>query len=208
MVTAEPIIACAMTKLAPFSDPLDQWLPSGELWVFGYGSLMWSPGFRYTHDAAGIVHGYHRSLCVYSHRYRGTPERPGLVMGLCRGGSCWGIAYRVPAAGARDVLEYLWHREMRNRVYMPRLVAVRLGAKRVRALAFIADAAHPQFAGDLKLAESARIVARCSGERGHNLEYLQRTLSHMHELGVRDPHLDRVLARASALVKDRRSRRA
>jgi len=179
-------------------------LPPGELWVFGYGSLMWSPGFRYRRKSAGFVFGYHRSLCVFSHRYRGTPQRPGLVMGLCRGGSCWGMAYGVQAAGAREVLEYLWHREMRNHVYMPRLVTVRVGARPVRALAFIADAAHPQFAGDLKLAEAAEIVAQCSGERGHNLEYLQRTMSHMHQLGVRDPHLDRVLAHAQALIKGRR----
>ena len=125
-------------------------------------------------------------------------------MGLCRGGSCWGMAYGVRAAGAREVLEYLWHREMRNRVYMPRLVTVHLGARPVRALAFVADTAHPQFAGDFKPAAAARIVARCSGERGHNLEYLQRTMSHMHELGVRDPHLDRVLARAQALINGRR----
>jgi len=145
---------------------LDQFLaslPPGELWVFGYGSLMWSPGFRYRRKSAGFVFGYHRSLCVFSHRYRGTPQRPGLVMGLCRGGSCWGMAYGVQAAGAREVLEYLWHREMRNHVYMPRLVTVRVGARPVRALAFIADAAHPQFAGDLKLAEAAEIVALADG---------------------------------------------
>jgi len=178
--------------------------PTGDLWVFGYGSLMWSPGFRYRQKSPGFVYGYHRSLCVYSHRYRGTPQQPGLVMGLCRGGSCWGMAYRVARDGARQVLEYLWHREMRNRVYQPRLLPVRVGARPVRALAFVADTAHPQFAGDLKVAQIVRIVARCSGERGHNLEYLQRTLSHMHQLGVRDPHLDRVLDAARALIRGRR----
>jgi len=192
-------MACVVSAESHFQ----QFVPAGrqgDLWVFGYGSLMWSPGFAFRHRSAAFVHGYHRSLCVYSHRYRGTPQRPGLVMGLCRGGSCWGIAYRVSRAGAREVLEYLWHREMRNRVYMARLVAARTRGRTVRALAFVADVAHPQFAGDLGLAEAARRVAQCSGERGHNLEYLQRTLSHMHELGVRDPHLDRVLARAQELV--------
>jgi len=187
-----------------------QFLPSGrrgDLWVFGYGSLMWSPGFAYRIRSAAFVLGYHRSLCVYSHRYRGTPQRPGLVMGLCRGGSCWGLVYCVPRTEAREVLEYLWHREMRNRVYMARRVVARTGGRTLRALAFVADTAHPQFAGDLGLAEAARTVARCSGERGHNLEYLARTMSHMHELGVRDPHLDRVLARAQSLVRTRRGSR-
>lgn len=178
--------------------------PRGDLWVFGYGSLMWSPGFRSSEKSAGRVHGYHRSLCVYSHRYRGTPKRPGLVMGLCRGGSCWGMAFRVPAARARRVLLNLWLREMRNRVYRPRFVGVRVRAGReVRALAFVADAGHLQFAGDLDAARTAQIVARGNGERGHNIDYLSFTLAHMHELGVRDPHLDRILLDALALRKRR-----
>ncbi|HEX5476820.1 MAG TPA: gamma-glutamylcyclotransferase [Burkholderiales bacterium] len=176
--------------------------PRRDLWVFGYGSLMWSPGFRASEKSAGKVHGYHRSLCVYSHRYRGTPQRPGLVMGLCRGGSCWGMAFRVPAARARRVLLNLWIREMRNRVYRPRFVGVRVRAGReVRALAFVADAGHLQFAGDLDAARTAQLVAQGNGERGRNIDYLSFTLAHMHELGVRDPHLDRILLEALALRK-------
>ena len=184
--------------------------PRGDLWVFGYGSLMWSPGFRCTRKAAGKVHGYHRSLCVYSHRYRGTPLRPGLVMGLCRGGSCWGMVYRVSAARAAHVLRYLWRREMRNRVYRPRFVRVRVrGGGEIRALAFVADAEHRQFAGDLDLERTARLIAQGIGERGHNIDYLSSTLAHMHELGVRDPHLDRILLAALALrARERPSRRA
>jgi glutathione-specific gamma-glutamylcyclotransferase len=184
--------------------------PRGDLWVFGYGSLMWSPGFRSSQKSAGKVHGYHRSLCVYSHRYRGTPRRPGLVMGLCRGGSCWGMAYRVSAARATRVLRYLWRREMRNRVYRPRFVRVRIREGReIRALAFVADAGHRQFAGDLDVERTARIVARGTGERGRNIDYLSYTLAHMHELGVRDPHLDRILLAALALrARERPSRRA
>ena len=184
--------------------------PRGDLWVFGYGSLMWSPGFRSGEKSAGKVHGYHRSLCVYSHRYRGTPRQPGLVMGLCRGGSCWGMAYRVSAVRATRVLRYLWRREMRNRVYRPRFVRVRIRAGReIRALAFVADAEHRQFAGDLDVERTARIVAQGIGERGRNIDYLSYTLAHMHELGVRDPHLDRILLAALALrARERPSRRA
>ncbi|MDX1375537.1 MAG: gamma-glutamylcyclotransferase [Burkholderiales bacterium] len=177
-------------------------LPPGELWVFGYASLMWSPGFAYREKRRAVVHGYHRALCIYSHRHRGTRERPGLVMGLCRGGSCWGMAYRLSSRGQRAILATLWRREMRNYVYLPRLVAVRLGGGRgVRALAFVADQTHPQFAGDLEIEPTARLVAQGRGGRGDNVDYLQRTLAHMHALGVRDPHLDRVLARAKALLE-------
>jgi glutathione-specific gamma-glutamylcyclotransferase len=168
--------------------------PRGDLWIFGYGSLMWSPGFRSSEKSAGKVHGYHRSLCVYSHRYRGTSKRPGLVMGLCRGGSCWGMAFRIPAAQAPRVLANLWRREMRNRVYRPRFVRVQVRSGReIRALAFVADVEHRQFAGDLSVERTARLVAQGRGERGRNIDYLSFTLAHMHELGVRDPHLDRIM---------------
>ncbi|MGW8269000.1 MAG: gamma-glutamylcyclotransferase [Burkholderiales bacterium] len=175
-------------------------LPPGELWVFGYASLMWSPGFAYRERQRGFVYGYHRALCIYSHRHRGTRERPGLVMGLCRGGSCWGMAYRLASRTQRAILAALWRREMRNYVYLPRLVTVRVAGRQVRALTFVADQTHRQFAGDLDVEHTARLVAQGRGGRGHNIDYLQRTLAHMHELGVRDPHLDRVLARANALL--------
>lgn len=176
-------------------------LPPDAPWVFGYASLMWSPGFPFREKRRGFVYGYHRSLCIYSHRHRGTRERPGLVMGLCRGGSCWGMAYRLSQRRRRDVLATLWRREMRNHVYLPRLVVVRLGDGRiVRALTFVADQTHRQFAGDLNVERTARLVAQGQGGRGHNVDYLQRTLAHMHEIGVRDPHLDRVLVRAKALI--------
>jgi cation transport protein ChaC len=177
-----------------------QLAPRRDLWVFGYGSLMWSPGFRAAEKSPGKVHGYHRSLCVYSHRYRGTAKRPGLVMGLCPGGSCWGTAYRIPAARVPRVLAYLYRREMRNRVYLPRFVRVGTrGGREVRALAFIADAGHSHFAGDLSMSATALIVARGCGERGRNIDYLSFTLAHMHELGVKDPHLDRILLATLAL---------
>src|SRR4051812_13395918 len=173
--------------------------PRGDLWVFGYGSLMWSPGFRHSQKSAGKVHGYHRSFCVYSHRYRGTLERPGLVMGLCPGGSCWGVAFRVGAARVHRVLANLYQREMRNRVYKPRFLRVRIrGGRGVQALAFVADREHRQFAGDLSLERTARLIARGRGERGRNIDYLGYTLAHMHELGVSDPHLDRIMLAALA----------
>jgi cation transport protein ChaC len=176
-------------------------LPRGDLWVFGYGSLMWSPGFRHAEQQTGLVRGYHRALCILSNRYRGTPEKPGLVMGLCRGGSCWGIAFRVPAARVRHVLRALWKREMLNRVYVPTLVPVSVGPKRrIRALAFVADTSHRQFVRELDLHGRARLVAQGIGQRGRCVDYIRNTLQHMLELGVNDPHLARILDAAMGLA--------
>src|SRR5919109_594226 len=175
-------------------------LPKGDLWVFGYGSLMWSPCFEYTHKSPGRAHGYHRALCILSTRYRGTQRKPGLVMGLCRGGSCWGVAYRIDAARLRRALARLWYREMPRRVYNPRLIPVRLASGReVKALAFVADPAHPSFVRELDLHGRARLVAQGIGVRGPCVDYIRNTLEHMHEVGVRDPHLERILHAALAL---------
>jgi cation transport protein ChaC len=175
-------------------------LPRGDLWIFGYGSLMWSPGFRASEKSAALARGYHRAMCILSHRYRGTPDKPGLVMGLCRGGSCWGMAFRVPAVRVRRVLAMLWRREMLNRVYKPKLIPVMVApgarggrAKRLRALAFVADTAHRQYVGELDLHGRARLVAQGIGERGHCVDYIRNTLEHMLTLGLNDPHLARVL---------------
>ncbi len=182
-------------------------LPRGDLWVFGYGSLMWSPGFRFTASSVGLLRGYHRALCILSTRYRGTHRRPGLVMGLCRGGSCWGMAFRVPAARVRTALARLWSREMPRRVYKARLVPVRISrGRKVRALAFIADTRHASFARELDLRSRAQLVAQGVGERGPCTEYIRSTLSHMMELGVTDSHLARVLETAEAM-RSRASRR-
>jgi len=175
-------------------------LPRGDLWIFGYGSLMWAPEFRFAERRTAHLYGYHRSLCIYSHRLRGTPERPGLVMGLCPGGSCWGVAFRVKKPLVKATLEALWHREMINRVYEPRFVTVRFDARpTASALAFVADRAHGQFAGHLSVMRTARIVAQGQGMRGHNLDYLASTIEHMDELGVPEGHLHAVLSRAKKL---------
>jgi len=175
-------------------------LPPGDLWVFGYGSLMWSPGFRAEEKSVGLLRGYHRALCILSTRYRGTHRRPGLVMGLCRGGSCWGMAFRVPARRVRAVVAALWKREMLRRVYEPRLLPLRIaGDRQVRALAFVAVAGHPQFVRELDLQSRARLVAQGIGQRGRCTDYIRNTLEHMYALGVTDPHLEKVLETAEAI---------
>jgi len=175
-------------------------VPRGDLWVFGYGSLMWAPEFDFAERKIGRVHGYHRAMCILSSRYRGTPEKPGLVMGLCRGGSCWGMAYRVHAEGVRRALARLWQREMPRRVYAPRLLKVEIaGRRQVRALAFLADPTHPAYVRELDLHGRARLVAQGIGQRGTAVDYIRNTLEHMRELGVSDPHLERILHAALAL---------
>ncbi len=176
-------------------------LPAGDLWVFGYGSLMWSPEFRFAERRHGQLHGFHRSLCIYSHSYRGTPEKPGLVMGLCPGGSCWGVAFRIGRRTVRRTLEMLWQREMSNGVYEARFLPVRLGQHSVNAVAFVADSKHRQFAGRLSVSDTAKMVAQGCGVRGQNLDYLANTVAHMDEIGVPEGHLHEVLDAARKLCR-------
>jgi glutathione-specific gamma-glutamylcyclotransferase len=165
---------------------------SSELWIFGYGSLMWDPGFAYGEAQPGRLRGYHRSFCIYSRRYRGTPERPGLVLGLEPGGACDGIAYRVPAADADAALRYIWQREMTNHTYRlsELLVATSQGAIRARAL--VADRRHPNYAGGLSLDETARYILQGMGTRGSCRDYLENTLAELRKLGVTDGRLHRL----------------
>ena len=127
-------------------------------------------------------------------------------MGLCRGGSCWGMAFRVERGRCDASLARLWSREMPRRVYEPRLLRVQTrGGRRVRALAFLADPAHPAFVRELDLHGRARMVAQGIGQRGHSIDYIRNTIDHMHEVGVRDPHLERIL-HAALLLRDSQAR--
>jgi len=180
-------------------------LPRGDLWIFGYGSLMWNPDIPYVKWAPALIYGYHRALCIYSNRWRGTPENPGLVLGLERGGACRGIAFLVKAAEVTLALEELWAREMRRAVYRPRVVRAWLPNRETLVLTFIADPQHAGYAGKLSVKQTARMIATCRGDRGPNLEYLARTVAHLAELGGRAHHLLRVLATARALCERQRA---
>ncbi len=168
--------------------------PAGQdFWVYGYGSLMWHPGFPHLEVRKARLRGYHRRFCVYSVRYRGTPERPGLVLGLDRGGSCMGLAYRVPAAEGEAVMDYLYEREMITGVYIPRWVTVQTGEGDLAAATFVVDPAHPQYAGRLSVSETAELIVQGYGQRGPCGEYLENTVGHLEALGIDAGWLKRLL---------------
>jgi cation transport protein ChaC len=170
--------------------------PQGENpHVFGYGSLIWNPGFVFVHSERALLRGAHRSLSVYSHRHRGTTERPGLVFGLSRGGSCVGVAFEVEAAKWGEVFAYLQAREQDRGVYREAWREVTLASgKRVRALAYLVNENHPQFAGRLPIMEQAALVSGATGESGRNTEYVRNTAAHLLSLGIRDRALDAIVA--------------
>jgi cation transport protein ChaC len=168
--------------------------PAGEdFWVFAYGSLMWRPGFEFLDRQPALLRGYHRAFCVISTHYRGTAEKPGLVLGLDRGGACRGRAFRVAAVEADHVIGYLHNREMINGVYDPRWFTVEtpLGAR--RAAAFVVDRSHEQYAGKLTARQTADYIAQGVGVMGSNLDYLRSTVTHLDELGIGESALHRLL---------------
>lgn len=169
-----------------------------EFWVFGYGSLMWNPGFAYEFRSPARAFGYRRSLCIRSFVHRGTEERPGLVLGLDRGGSCLGVAFKVPQSDHEPALAYLRERELVTNVYTERVMPIRLadGAV-VRAVTYVVDRHHPQYAGAVTVEEAAEIVRHAEGRSGPNPQYVWNTVEHLRALGIRDHWLEDVARRVS-----------
>lgn len=182
--------------------------PSGAgWWVFAYGSLLWNPLFPF-HDAKpAVLRGLHRQFCLWSLGSRGTVKRPGLVLGLDRGGCCRGVAYRLPARCARAELALLWRREMVVGSYKPRWVRVQLhpGGPALTALAFVVDRTHPQYAGRLALARQARVLATAQGVFGSSADYLERARVALVTHGVVDPYLERLSVAVARLRGTRRA---
>jgi cation transport protein ChaC len=165
-----------------------------DLWVFGYGSLIWRPGFDHVERQPARLIGAHRALCVFSHVHRGTPERPGLVLGLDFGGACRGVAYRVAAKKRAQVIAYLRGREQVTSVYRETLRAVTLltePRRRVSALVYMIDRGHRQYAGRLDLSAQLHLVRQGHGQSGQNRDYVLATVQALEALGLydRDLHL-------------------
>ncbi len=173
------------------------------LWVFGYGSLMWNPGFEYERRYVARVYGLHRRLCVSSIRYRGTPEQPGLVLGLDRGGSCLGYAFEVHPDNKYAVTDYLEEREMLNAVYEPVFVSVSLQhGESASALTFRVRRGHPQYTGPMHERAVADRIRHCRGAGGANLDYLLNTLETLRSMGFDDPGLRRVARHLQEPVRE------
>lgn len=162
-----------------------------DFWVFGYGSLIWNPGFEVLKKERAVLHGLHRSFCVYSWVHRGTQENPGLVLGLDKGGSCHGMAMLAPGKSRDEIIDYLRARELVTDVYLECWRKVRLtNGEQVSALVYRADQNHKQYSCGLSLDEQTKIVRKSQGKSGHNVDYVKSTVSAMKEVGIRDRSLE------------------
>jgi glutathione-specific gamma-glutamylcyclotransferase len=174
------------------------------MWVFGYGSLLWDPGFSVQRTALARLPAYHRSFCMRSIHHRGTPEEPGLVLALdeAPGAECHGLALGVAPDDADQVLAYLRARELVSSAYVERVLTIELAdGTQVQAVTYVIDPDHVQYCGGLPLEEQAQIIARAVGGRGPNTDYLHNTVAHLTTLGIADPDLDWLDARVRDLTR-------
>ena len=174
-----------------------------RLWVFGYGSLIWDPGFDFVSRQVARLGGYHRSFCMWSTHYRGTPENPGLVLALdrARGAHCDGVAFSVAPDAAVATIDYLRARELISSAYLEQRVSVRLAdGQRVRAVTYVINHDHAQYAKGLAPGEQAAIIARSTGLRGRNADYLFNTVAHLTDLGISDPEMAELAAEVRRLA--------
>ena len=172
------------------------------MWVFGYGSLVWNPGFNVAERVIATLPDYHRSFCMRSIHHRGSEEAPGLVLALdaMEGARCHGVALSVATGEEDQTLSYLRERELVSAAYLERMLDIELADGRVvEAVTYVIDPDHVQYCGGLDLEEQARIIAAAVGGRGPNTEYLYNTAAHLHELGIRDAELDWLATRVRHL---------
>ncbi len=190
---------------APLRDPaplldrtIAEWGGHEDLWLFGYGSLIWRPEFDFAERRPARVHGWHRALKMWSRINRGSVQTPGLVFGLFTGGSCQGMVFRIPAANGLETLGRLWLREMPTGVYDPRWLDCVTPGGRVRALAFTLSRQSPNFTGELSEAHYRHIFANAAGRYGTSLDYALQTLQELQRHGIRDRALARLMRLAQS----------
>ena len=173
----------------------------GDFWVFGYGSLIWNPGFATIQSKPAKIFGFHRSLCIYSWVHRGTEKSPGLVLGLDKGGSCNGMAFKVSGSNRNKVLDYLRKRELVTDVYKEKWCKVYLPCKvQISALTYIVDRSSQQYSGTLDLQKQIEIVKNARGKSGANNEYILNTVNHLKSISIRDHNLEAI---ANQITVDR-----
>jgi cation transport protein ChaC len=182
-------------------------VPGTDAWVFGYGSLMWNPAIHVAESRKAHVRGYHRMFCLTLHAGRGAPDKPGLMMGIDRGGSCTGVAHRIEAGKVESELSILWMREMVSGAYEPRWVNADVEGlgnekRRTRVLTFVINRYHPRYEGALTEDDTARRVAEAHGVLGTNRDYLYRTVKHLAELGVEDGPMHSLEAKVRQLANE------
>jgi glutathione-specific gamma-glutamylcyclotransferase len=174
---------------------------AGDVWLFAYGSLMWNPIVRYREKRIATVRGHHRRFCMWTRLYRGSPENPGLVLGLVPGGSCRGVAYRIAASEAREELELIWRREMINGGYHPTWLRIITTGGRGWAIGFVSDKRFIDYAGLLPEDRIAAIVGGAKGYAGSCAAYLFDTAAHLDQLGIRDPALRRIRGQVKQIIE-------
>ena len=172
-----------------------------QRWIFGYGSLMWKPGFEFMSQAQARIHGYHRSLCVYSFHHRGTEARPGLVLGLDRGGSCIGVAFQIEPSKWEATLAYLRAREQVSMVYqeMTRNVEILGHHQKIEAVTYVVDRTHAQYAGKLSHENLLKLVLQGEGGMGRCRDYVMNTLEHLRQVNIHDKMLEALSAELNLL---------
>ena len=175
-----------------------------DVWVFGYGSLMWNPAFHHIERRVGTVHGFHRQFCLWTHLGRGSPERPGLTLGLERGGSCHGIALRIARDAVDEETTILWRREMLSGAYIPRWVNVRAEAGDVPAITFTINRSHPRYTGRIAEELIVEAIALATGPVGACADYLFNTVAHLEEVGVTDHRMRRLRDRVAERCRQAR----
>ncbi len=165
-----------------------------DLWVFGYGSLIWNPAFDYEEKSSALLRGWHRRFCLRMFIGRGTPETPGVMLALDKGGACRGVAFRIAAKKIREELWLLWQREMYGGAYNARWVWLEAGGHRVRAVTFVINRNHPRYIKELSVEQTAALIASGCGDLGTCREYFENTVAHLREMGVKDAALMRIAA--------------
>ena len=161
-----------------------------RVWIFGIGSLIWNPAFHFVERRTALVHGFHRQFCLWARAGRGSPQRPGLMLALERGGSCHGVAYRIAPKHVEIELDVVWRREMLTGAYRPVWVAARTPRGIEHAIAFAANRSHERYIRGLDEVEMARLLATGAGPLGACCDYLFDTVAHLRELGIRDRRLE------------------